>query len=177
MGVLCFIFLLLQLLFIVHAGPAYSRPTAVSEGPESRGLAPQPTLRPDDSLVDIANSELKERQYYGDICGYASGNVRKGTPNSKVHGLLLTKLPSRVTSYLRCGNGMRREQLPWCYGVLSGRLSSVLSACNGMCRLCVSRELWLCLYGQRCCWKMVRPLHCSDSHLPSFACHHQLTNQ
>lgn len=71
----------LQVAFItgfgVQASPASSRPTAASDDQRVSGAAPQPTTPPDTTLIDDIRSELKERQYYGDICGYASGNIRE----------------------------------------------------------------------------------------------------
>ncbi|KAH6721565.1 hypothetical protein DL95DRAFT_505927 [Leptodontidium sp. 2 PMI_412] len=70
----------LQVAFItgfgVQASPASSRPTAASDDQRVSGAAPQPTTPPDTTLIDDIRSELKERQYYGDICGYASGNIQ-----------------------------------------------------------------------------------------------------
>lgn len=68
--------LVLHFVLGVQAGPA-SRPTAASGHEGLSGDHPQPTAPPDVSLIDFSSAELKERQYYGDVCGYASGDIRK----------------------------------------------------------------------------------------------------
>lgn len=78
--------ILLSLLFSlsVHANPAYLRTATPSVLLESTGVAPQPTARPDDSvLIGIADAELKRRQY-GDVCGYLTGDARKHRWHSRI---------------------------------------------------------------------------------------------
>ncbi|KAH7395517.1 hypothetical protein BKA64DRAFT_673942 [Cadophora sp. MPI-SDFR-AT-0126] len=62
--------------FGVQASQASSRPTAISDHQQASDGAPQPTTPPDVSLIDFPNAELKERQYYEDVCGYASGDIQ-----------------------------------------------------------------------------------------------------
>ncbi|KAH7370115.1 hypothetical protein BKA65DRAFT_471348 [Rhexocercosporidium sp. MPI-PUGE-AT-0058] len=62
--------------FGVQASPATSRPTSASDSHIASAAGPQPTTPPEANLIDTRLLELKERQLYGDICGYASGDIQ-----------------------------------------------------------------------------------------------------